>query len=130
METAATVDAVREALAGKRFDVALIDARPVPAVAVKTMLELGPTVNVIALAIEEVAEQVLVWIEAGATGYVSSDLSLDELVLAIQAVARGELRCSASATSAMLRRLRGLAAAAPRDIDTYQLTPASTRSWT
>ena len=49
--------------------------------------------KVLAFAVEEVPSEILDCAEAGAAGYVTVDASIDELVAAIEAIARDELVC-------------------------------------
>ena len=72
---------------------------------VQKILERCSRVRVIALAVAELETDILPYAQAGVSGYVMHDDSLEELAHKIQAVNRGEVPCS-SRTSAML--LRGL----------------------
>jgi two-component system nitrate/nitrite response regulator NarL len=78
----------------------------------------APTARVVALALPERASEVIACAEAGASGYVTEDTSLADLVLTIQAVARGELRCSPQIAGTLFRRVAALAA------DSRALLPA------
>jgi two-component system nitrate/nitrite response regulator NarL len=120
--TAASPRQAKDVLARVQPDVALVDTTLAPEPAVGLLTAVVPGLKVVALAIKEVPDQVLAWVEAGASGYVSSDMGLQDLVVAIQAAAAGELRCSAAVAGALLRRVQGLAAAVPRPVDEYGLT--------
>jgi two-component system, NarL family, nitrate/nitrite response regulator NarL len=50
--------------------------------------------KILAFAVEEVASDILECAEAGASGYVTADASIEDLVSAIQRIAREELVCS------------------------------------
>jgi two-component system nitrate/nitrite response regulator NarL len=50
--------------------------------------------RVLAFAVEEVASDILECAEAGAAGYVTAEASMDDLVTAIERIARAELVCS------------------------------------
>jgi two-component system nitrate/nitrite response regulator NarL len=49
--------------------------------------------KILAFAVEEVASEILDCAQAGAAGYVTVDATIDELVAAIESIARGELVC-------------------------------------
>jgi two-component system nitrate/nitrite response regulator NarL len=63
-------------------------------------------VRVIAFAVEETENDVLLCAEAGAAGYVASDGTLEDLVNTIRSVARGELLCSPRIAATLFRALR------------------------
>ena len=69
------------------------------------ILERAARVRVIALAVSELETDILPYAQAGVSGYVMHDDSLEELARKIQAAVRGEVLCSPQ-TSGML--LRGL----------------------
>jgi DNA-binding NarL/FixJ family response regulator len=64
-----------------------------------------PSVRLVALGLREEPEDVVAWVEAGASGLVSSDASLDELSNTLLGVARGEAPCSPRVAAALLRRV-------------------------
>jgi two-component system nitrate/nitrite response regulator NarL len=71
--------------------------------------------KVVALALPEVADDVLAYAEAGISGYVSRDAgSIADLVASVESVARGELLCSPQVAGALVRRVADLAARATR----------------
>jgi DNA-binding NarL/FixJ family response regulator len=55
--------------------------------------------------------RILACAEAGASGYVPHDASLEELLTVVQAVAQGELLCSPRMAASLFRRLAALASA-------------------
>jgi two-component system, NarL family, nitrate/nitrite response regulator NarL len=61
--------------------------------------------KILAFAVDEVTSDILYCAEAGATGYVRADASLDELVTAIECIAREELVCSPKIAATLFRRL-------------------------
>ena len=87
------------------LDVALPDAIDV----VRRVADVAPEVKVVALALRETDHDVIAWGEAGLAGYVSRDRSMNELIEAVESVARGELICSPRIAAAMLRHLSVLA---------------------
>lgn len=61
--------------------------------------------QVLAFAVEEVSADILDCAEAGAAGYVTAEASLDDLVTAIERIARGELMCSPQVAARLFRRI-------------------------
>ena len=61
--------------------------------------------KILAFAVDEVTSDILDCAEAGATGYVTADASLDELVTAIECIAREELVCSPRIAATLFRQL-------------------------
>jgi two-component system, NarL family, nitrate/nitrite response regulator NarL len=59
-----------------------------------------PAIKVVALAVPDDEHDVIAWAKAGATGFVTTDQSLGDLLEAIKRAARGEVACTtASQTS-------------------------------
>jgi two-component system nitrate/nitrite response regulator NarL len=87
-------------------DVVLVD------VATRESLELmgdlrteAPGSKVLAFAVEENPADVIECAEAGAAGYVTADASIDELVTAIERIARAELVCSPRIVAQLFGRI-------------------------
>jgi two-component system, NarL family, nitrate/nitrite response regulator NarL len=95
----------------RKPDIVLVDmaAKPRPA-AVRDFVLAVPDAKVVALALANAEEDVLDYAEAGIVGYVTRESSLDELVSAIESVARDEMVCSPRMTATLLRRVAELAA--------------------
>jgi two-component system nitrate/nitrite response regulator NarL len=92
-------------------DVVLIDVGSENSLeAIKSVVGYLPTAKVIALGVPDRAREVIDCAEAGAAGYVTREDSLDALVAAVRGVVQGEMQCSASMASALLRRVTVLAA--------------------
>jgi two-component system, NarL family, nitrate/nitrite response regulator NarL len=70
----------------------------------------SPGARVVALAVPELANEVLRRAEAGMEGYVTYDASISDLISAIEAVHRGELHCSPLMAGELLRHIGRLAA--------------------
>lgn len=68
-----------------------------------------PDADVILIGMVEVAENVIKMAEAGASGYVPPDASLQEVVSALEAVRRGEFICRPDLTYVLLSHLSRLA---------------------
>lgn len=105
--TAADVPACLELLAFQPADVVLLDVRPGGVESITDVAVTGALV--IALGIDEVQQDVLACIEAGAVCYVSREASLDALADAILASSRGEIVCPPSIAGSLVRRLAALA---------------------
>ncbi|MEL6301902.1 MAG: response regulator transcription factor [Pseudomonadota bacterium] len=89
-------------------DVVLMDMR-MPrlngADAIRALTKAGSSVPVIILTTFDDHEQVLDGIRAGAKGYLLKDVSLDDLVAAIESVARGETMIQPALTQTLLKGL-------------------------
>lgn len=111
------------------FDVAVVDVpREDMAITARSLRELHPKAQVVALPVAEIGEDVIACAEAGVSAYVTHDASTDDLVATIQRVARGELLCSPGVAAALMRRVGALAsdrapAAAAGLRHTAHLTP-------
>lgn len=83
---------------------------------IRLLREVSPQMRLIGFGVQEDEHEVLACAEAGLSGYVPCDASLDELVDCIESVARGELRCTPKVAAALFRRLelRTIAPPVPR----------------
>lgn len=61
--------------------------------------------KILAFAVEEVTSDILECAEAGAAGYVTADASIDDLVSAIERIAREELVCSPRVAARLFGRI-------------------------
>jgi two-component system, NarL family, nitrate/nitrite response regulator NarL len=61
--------------------------------------------KILAFGVEEVTADILDCAEAGAAGYVTADASIDELVTAIERIAREELICSPQIAATLFQRV-------------------------
>ncbi len=87
-------------------DVVLIDTATQHSLEiVRTLRERAPATKAVVFAIHEYGGEVVKYAEAGAAGYVACDASFDQLVSAIEAVAREELVCPPRIASTLFRRL-------------------------
>jgi len=64
-----------------------------------------PEVKIIALGIRETEEDVLAWAEAGVTGYVPNTASVEDLVILIGQISRGEQSCPSHIVGGLMRRI-------------------------
>jgi DNA-binding NarL/FixJ family response regulator len=77
-----------------------------------------PQVKVVGLAVQPVEKEIIGWAEAGAAGFVARDATLDDLVAAVLAAAKGEIRISGD----LFRHVAALAASAQPQPDGARLT--------
>jgi len=82
---------------------------------VRSLRSTWPETSVVALAVREVDEDVVAWVEAGASGLVARDATLAELTDALEAAAKGELLCTPTVAAALLRRVASGAGGAAAD---------------
>lgn len=64
-----------------------------------------PRTRVIAFAVDEHEPDLVMYAQAGAAGYATSDASVDDLTAIIKSVASGEVACSPRVASMLVRRL-------------------------
>ncbi|HEY3185165.1 MAG TPA: response regulator transcription factor [Gaiellaceae bacterium] len=90
-------------------DIALVDMAMADGVAVvRAVVSAAPQVKVVAVAVPD--DDVIECAEAGVSGYVTRDGSVEDVVDMIEAVARDELPCSPRMAATLLRRVAALAA--------------------
>lgn len=100
-----------------RPDVVIVDMASRQSLAViRGIRHQAPNVQVVGFGVEEVEGEILACAEAGLAGYVPCDASLDDLVMRIESVFRGELMCTPRMAAALFRRLelRGQNSDAPQ----------------
>jgi two-component system, NarL family, nitrate/nitrite response regulator NarL len=93
-------------------DVALVSTRLPDLGALKltnAITELKPSTKVLALGLTEEKQHVLRYVEAGATGYILKDDSLEDLIETIRAAQDGKVFVSPQIAAAIMERLSGLA---------------------
>lgn len=107
----------------RRPDVVLLDlGLPQPLTGVERVAEALPGTRVVGLGLPEVESEIVRGAEAGLAGYLPMDASLDDVVLAVEAAARDELRCSGRVAGALFRRVGALAAQMGRAAASSTLT--------
>ena len=93
------------------IDVVLLDmAMPGSLDILGEILKVEPGLNVIALGVSEVETEIIACAEAGVSGYVARNASLDDLVMVVKCAVRGELSCSPRIARVLMRRVNSLAA--------------------
>ena len=96
----------------QKVDVALISIRLPDQGAIKltyAITELAPSTTILALGMTEEKKRVLRYVEAGATGYILKDDSLDDLINAVRASQEGKVFVSPQIAAALMGRLSELA---------------------
>ncbi|MBN2116130.1 MAG: response regulator transcription factor [Anaerolineales bacterium] len=107
-----TAEAALKVLQEQTIDVALVSTRLPDQGALKltsAMAQLAPSTRVLALGLTEEKKHVLRYVEAGATGYVLKDHSLENLIEAVRAAQDGKVFVSPQIAAAMMERLPNLA---------------------
>jgi DNA-binding NarL/FixJ family response regulator len=95
-------------------DVALIDMRtPESATLAHQLGAVAPGVRLVGLGLPETEDNVLAYAEAGFAGYVPRETPIEDLVVVLSGIARGEVRYSRSITTALLHRLARAAGGGP-----------------
>jgi len=93
-----------------RPDVVLLDLRvPDGPVVAQAVVKAVAPASVVALAMRQVEPEIVAWAEAGIAGYVAREGSLEDLVAAVESVARGEMLCSPRVAAILLGRVAALA---------------------
>jgi DNA-binding NarL/FixJ family response regulator len=72
---------------------------------VENMTTTDPSTDVLILGVTEKKERILQFVEAGASGYVTKDSSIDDLVEVIRATHKGKALISPKITAALMERL-------------------------
>ena len=96
----------------KEVDVALVSTRLPDQGALKltsAITELTPSTKVLALGLTEEKQRVLRYLEAGATGYILKDDSLEDLIETVRAAQDGKVFVSPQIAAALIERLSNLA---------------------
>jgi DNA-binding NarL/FixJ family response regulator len=96
----------------------LIDAAlPDGLLAARSLVRLSPQTPIIALALAERETDVIAWAEAGISGYIPRTAALEELVVFLRNILRGEQTCSTLVAGSLLRWIsvasRGAGARSP-----------------
>jgi two-component system, NarL family, nitrate/nitrite response regulator NarL len=111
-------------LAGSlRPEIALVDvAMPDAIEGVRAIRRAAPRVKILALTVAETEAEVLTCVEAGVSGYVTRDSSVDDLVAAIRSAGRDEMLISPRIAATLVRRVAALGAGAGRATSVALLT--------
>jgi two-component system nitrate/nitrite response regulator NarL len=82
-----------------------------------------PTTKVVAVAISEADDEILACAEAGVAGFLPRTGTLEDLMLTVAGVVRGDIVCPPRVAGALLRRVSSLAAQRTALTDDTHLTP-------
>jgi DNA-binding NarL/FixJ family response regulator len=107
-----SMDEALQVLQEKEVDIALVSTRLPDQGALKltrAIVELAPSTKVLALGLTEEKERVLRYVEAGATGYILKDDSLEDLIETVRDAREGKVFLSPQIAAAMMERLSTLA---------------------
>jgi two-component system nitrate/nitrite response regulator NarL len=118
---AATVAEALPRLRDLGTGVAVLDARTPGEVDLSSPAMAEPEVRLLAVGVHE--NEAVDWLEAGVSGSVRPDASLEEQAAAVASVARGEIVTSPAVTAHLLTRIRSLAAEDPDAAEEARLTP-------
>jgi two-component system nitrate/nitrite response regulator NarL len=106
-------------------DLVLFDTRvPDGVTAVRRALDIAPALRIVAFALRETEEEIVIWAEAGVIGYVSSTVAQADLVRLVREIHSGEQICSGRVAAGLLRRIA--LSAGPRRNAAFSI-PALTR---
>lgn len=106
------IDEAMQIVREQDIDVALVSTRLPDQGAVKltsTITEFKPSTKVLALGLTEEKQHVLRYVEAGATGYILKDDSLEGMIETIRAAQDGKVFVSPQIAAAIMERLATLA---------------------
>jgi DNA-binding NarL/FixJ family response regulator len=107
--TAASWAECAAAAPASRPDVVLLDMALADGTkAIEEIVHATEGIKVIALAVSESESEVIAYAEAGVSGFVARDESIDDLVAAIKSAACGHVTCSPRIAGALLRRVTAL----------------------
>jgi two-component system, NarL family, nitrate/nitrite response regulator NarL len=96
-------------------DIVLLDmAGPGGVAEARELLGALPDLRVVAITLPALEPNVIECAEAGVVGFLTTEASLDQLVAAIEAAARGEVLCSPSMAADLVRHVGALARDRPR----------------
>jgi two-component system NarL family response regulator len=107
-----TIEDALKLVQEKDVDVALVSTRLSDQGALKltsAITELVPTTKVLALGLTEEKKRVLRYVEAGATGYILKDDSLEDMIENVRAAMDDKVFVSPKIAAAMMERLSNLA---------------------
>ena len=108
--TAASVFEALGNLSTIKPDVVLLDvAASNPATNIRQILEQAPNTYVVALSVPDIDDELIAYAEAGVSGFVTRDGTVDELIASIKAAAAGELQCLPKVAGLLIKRAAALA---------------------
>ena len=109
MGTAASSDEAISKVTALKPDIVLLDITMNDHCAIiRQLVATAPDTRIVALTVPEDTTAVLACAEAGISGYVTRNSSLEELFQSAAAAATGELRCSPQVAGHLLQRIKAL----------------------
>jgi DNA-binding NarL/FixJ family response regulator len=116
-DCAAGLDEALAQLFALHPDIVLVDAAFANGLeAVRRIRDVAPEVHIVALALAETEESIIMWAEAGISGYIPKSAALSDVTRVLRNVMHGEQHCSARVSASLLRRIGHSAAFANREI--------------
>jgi DNA-binding NarL/FixJ family response regulator len=110
---ASNVDEALVLTAKTNPDIAIVDMATKQSLAVvRSLRRQRPAMRVVGFGVEEQEGEILACAEAGLAGYVPNDASLDDLVMRVERIHRGELMCTPRIAATLFRSLESNAHAA------------------
>lgn len=104
-------------------EVLLLDVTTKDGLALPTAVaSVAPKTRIVAFAVAEAAADVLACAEAGISGYIPKEASVEQVVAAVLGAVSGKLVCSPSITSMLFRRVAALSAKAGPPVSLHCLT--------
>lgn len=120
---AASGTAAVEKIEVAELDAVLLDvAMPRSLETICTIRELKPQTKIIALGLSEDEADFLACAQAGISGYLEPDGSVDDLIKSLKSAAHEELRCSRRLAGALLRQIADLSRPLPQALGVGGLT--------
>jgi DNA-binding NarL/FixJ family response regulator len=107
-----TIDDAMQIVQERDVDVALVSTRLPDQGALKltsAITDMKPSTKVLALGLTEEKQRVLRYVEAGATGYILKDDSLEDMIETVRAAQDGKVFVSPQIAAALMERLSDLA---------------------
>src|SRR6266542_2439346 len=103
---AASINEALTCLEAVRPDVILVDASmPAGANDVWVLATAAPEVKLVAIGVPEVKREVMALAEAGVSGYLTPDGSIEDLAAVVESVSRGETLCSPGIAATLFRHV-------------------------
>jgi DNA-binding NarL/FixJ family response regulator len=116
----------QNALGSNAVDVALIDAlSPNDSDAIVALRKMCAPVRILAVGIPETASEVLACAAAGIDGYVPTDATLSDMIIAIENAVRGELACSPKVAASLYQCVSNSGAGATNPLTVRELQVAN-----
>jgi two-component system, NarL family, nitrate/nitrite response regulator NarL len=110
-------------IAAARPDVVLLDVRAPGGLETLLVLRQAlPYLKIVAIAVSDIEQEVVACAEAGVSGFVSSDASIQDLVTAVHCAMRNELVCSPRVAGMLFRRVAAIGSERSHGPDNGALT--------